>query len=607
MAKKLTDKFEFDGPLYRVAELNREGFSKEARTVRVVFSTTTPVERTVKTPYGARRIAEILSHDEGAMRSARVQKGTAVLLEHDEKLRVGITGGIDIIGNERAETTVKFSRTPLGEQAMNEVDDGTLKWMSAGYRVFTFEVDDERSFINDPGKIHTARAVDWEPFEASFTGIPADINSRVLRSGEKNCESTFKFTRSMTTETIEKPVAPAAPAVDHVKLERVRISEITALGTRFKKTKEAQKAIEDGTAVADFRSMLLDGISVEVNEQPTVTVSTQANRAATPANTQSIGSLFVASDAYRNHVKGSGQRSNAFEIPNVSLRTTLDTTGITSINKLGGVPGMLDQQPLRIANIIASGSTNATTIRYIQEDSFTNSAAAIAEGANKGESALALSEVDAAVRKVATYLKITDEMLSDHEQMKSFVDNRLAYMVQAKVDYYLLNGTGSNNQIKGILNFSGISTQAVGGDYVQDALFKAITKVRATTGFIEPDAVVIHPSDYQNLRLSKDSNGQYLAGGPFTGAYGVGGIVSTNAPIWGLPAIVTTSISQGTALVGSFGMGAQWFQKLGLTVETTNTDGDDFVKNLVTVRAEIRLALACYKPKAFCTVTGIPA
>ena len=309
----------------------------------------------------------------------------------------------------------------------------------------------------------------------------------------------------MPTETIAPPAAPA-PSIDGVKAERTRNSEINALGVRFKKTKEAAAAIDAGTSVADFRSALLDGISVEVNEQPTVTVSTTANRGGNAANSQSIGSLFVASDAYRNHVKGTGQRSNAFEIPNVSLRTTLDTTGITSINKLGGVPGLLDQQPLRIANIIAGGSTNSTTIRYIQEDSFTNSAAAIAEGADKGASALAVSEVDAAVRKVATYLKVTDEMLSDHEQMKSFVDNRLAYMVNAKVDYYLLNGTG-----------------------------------------------------------------------------------------------------QGTALVGSFGMGAQWFQKLGLTVETTNTDQDDFVKNLVTVRAEMRLALACYKPKAFCTITGIPA
>lgn len=598
MAKKLQNKTEartaIGEKFTRSFDIVREAVNKEARTVELAFSSESPVRRW----FGD----EILGHNPGECDLSRLNAGAAFLDQHNHSRQIGVIESARIDADKKGRAVVRFSKSAAAEEIFQDIVDGIRRLVSVGYSV------DEMQMVKSEagGKDETYRVNRWTPFEVSLVSVPADVSVGVGRSAET--DETNQSLKSMPTETIEKPAAPAAPDnTAAVKTERARISEINALGLRFKKTKEAQKAIEDGTAVADFRSALLDGISVEVNEQPTVTVSTVANRGGSAANSQSIGSLFIASEAYRNHIKGTGQRSNAFEIPNVSLRTTLDTTGITSIQKLGGVPGLLDQQPLRIANIIASGSTASTTIRYIQEDSFTNSAAAIAEGANKGESALAISEVDAAVRKVATYLKITDEMLSDHEQMKSFVDNRLAYMVNAKVDYYLLNGTGSNNQIKGLLNFSGISTQAVGGDYVQDAIFKAITKVRATSGFIEPDAVVIHPSDYQNLRLSKDSNGQYLAGGPFTGSYGVGSAVSTNAPIWGLPAIVTTSISQGTALVGSFGMGAQWFQKLGLTVETTNTDQDDFVKNLVTVRAEVRLALACYKPKAFCTVTGIPA
>lgn len=569
----------------RSFDISREAVNVEARTVELAFSSEAPVRRW----FGD----EILGHNPGECDLSRLNAGAAFLDQHDQRKQIGVIESARIDADKKGRAVVRFSKSAAADEIFQDIVDGIRRLVSVGYSV------DEMQIVKSAngGEDETYRVNRWTPFEVSLVSVPADVSVGVGRSAETDETAAINLTPMTATET------PAAPAIDNVKLERVRIAEITALGTRFKKTKEAQKAIEDGTAVADFRSALLDGISVEVTEQPTVTVSTQAN---VRVDKRSIGEQFVASDAYRAHIKGSGQRSHAFEIPNISLRTTLDSTGITSIQKLGGVPGMLDQQPNRIANIIASGSTNSTTVRYIQEDSFTNSAAAIAEGANKGESALAVSEIDAAVRKVATYLKVTDEMLSDHEQMKSFVDNRLAYMVLAKVDYYLLNGTGSNNQIKGLLNFSGISTEAYNGN-VPDAIFKAITKVRATTGFIEPDAVVIHPSDYQNLRLSKDANGQYLAGGPFTGAYGVGNAVSTNAPIWGLPAIVTTSISQGTALVGSFGMGAQWFQKLGLTVETTNTDQDDFVKNLVTVRAEMRLALACYKPKAFCTVTGIPA
>jgi HK97 family phage major capsid protein len=109
-----------------------------------------------------------------------------------------------------------------------------------------------------------------------------------------------------------------------------------------------------------------------------------------------------------------------------------------------------------------------------------------------------------------------------------------------------------------------------------------------------------------NLRLSKDSNGQYSSGGPFLGQYGVGGFTNVGM-IWGLRAVVTVSIAQGTALVGAFKYGGQIFRRQGLTLETTNTDQDDFIKNLHTIRAEERLALAVFKPAAFCSVTNIPA
>src|SRR5699024_12504264 len=101
---------------------------------------------------------------------------------------------------------------------------------------------------------------------------------------------------------------------------------------------------------------------------------------------------------------------------------------------------------------------------------------------------------------------------------------------------------------------------------------------------VNADGVVSHPLDYQALRLSKDCNGQYLAGGPFLGQYGQGGF-SAQPPVWGQTPIITTAIPQGTALVGAGKQAATVYRKGGIRVETSNIDGEDFTHNRFTVLA----------------------
>ena len=108
--------------------------------------------------------------------------------------------------------------------------------------------------------------------------------------------------------------------------------------------------------------------------------------------------------------------------------------------------------------------------------------------------------------------------------------------------------------------------------------------------------------DFQTIRLGKDTAGQYFGGGPFTGAYGNSG-PSNVANIWGLKTVVTTAIAQGTVLVGGFQESAQIFRRQGITLEMTNSNVDDFVNNLLTLRAEERLAVACYRPAGLGKVT----
>lgn len=75
--------------------------------------------------------------------------------------------------------------------------------------------------------------------------------------------------------------------------------------------------------------------------------------------------------------------------------------------------------------------------------------------------------------------------------------------------------------------------------------------------------------------------------------------------LWGVRTVVTPAVAQGTCYVGAFKLGGSVVSKAsGLRVEVANTDQDDFVKNMVTIRAEERLALAVRYPAAFVKISG---
>lgn len=331
----------------------------------------------------------------------------------------------------------------------------------------------------------------------------------------------------------------------------------------------------------------------------------------------SIGTQFIESDAYK---KAAEAWKNAGRVPGVRVgvemqdaalpsqaKATFNTaaTGIeTYINYVGngGQPVMIEQQRLTIRDLLSQGQTTLNSVPYIREVSYNNAATTVAEEGVKPEASFELEDVFAPVKKIAVTAKVSDEMWADFPSLRSYIDNRLRFMVAEREEAQLLSGNGSGSNLTGILNTSGIQTQALGADTRPDALHKAITKIRSI-GFYEPDGIVMHPNDWEAFRLAKDGANQYYAGGPFSGTYGQGGIATDR--IWNLPVVVTTAISENTALVGAFRRGAQIFDRTGVSVDMTNTNEDDFVTNRMTIRVEERLALAVYRPLAFCTLTGI--
>lgn len=325
---------------------------------------------------------------------------------------------------------------------------------------------------------------------------------------------------------------------------------------------------------------------------------------------RSIGEQFVHSEQFKGVKSAKGSR---FSSGSVELKATLTEgaggSGLLVPTYLPGVTQVLFQR-LTIADLIPNGAASGSAVIYLEETAVTNAASSVAEGGAKPGSDLNTDQKTENFRKIATSLKIADEMLQDIPYVQSYVDGRLMLFVQIEEEHQLLKGNGTAPDLTGLLNRSGLTAaQAKGADSAIDAVFKEITKIRAGA-FIDPSAIVMHPTDWQSVRLSKDANNQYYGGGPFTGAYGTAnssdrGNLGSGEMLWGLPVVVTTAIDQGTALVGAFSTCAQIFRKGGVTVEATNSNEDDFLHNLVAIRAEERLALAVYRPAGFGTVTGL--
>lgn len=266
---------------------------------------------------------------------------------------------------------------------------------------------------------------------------------------------------------------------------------------------------------------------------------------------------------------------------------------------------------LVVADLLGQGTITGTAISYFIETGPAEGAfTTVAEGAAKPQ--LHFPDPTTAIdslKKIAGFIKFTDEMMEDLGFVVTEINNRLLYELYKFEETQLLNGNGVGTNLLGLLNRSGIqlASRAANGagtaddESVADAIFRSMTLVRTGSG-LEPDGIVIHPLDYQALRLSKDANGQYFGGGYFQGQYGNGAILQ-QPPIWGLRTVVSTAVAQGTVLVGAFTQGATVYRKGGVRVESTNSHGTDFTENKITTRAEERIALAVRRPAAFVKLT----
>lgn len=331
------------------------------------------------------------------------------------------------------------------------------------------------------------------------------------------------------------------------------------------------------------------------------------------AGMRSLGQFVTADDGYTQFAQArqSGATFHEIEVPGSLFVYNNQFRTIDSSTPQGGgaflpqapnpIPPVVRQMRLFLRDVMSVQQTTLASIPYIREVmpfEWEYSASAVAEGTAKPEVPLDWVLDDAPVRKIAAWVPVTSEIIDDAPTLQGYIDGRLAYMLAVREEYEILNGSGAAPHLKGILQYSDLQLQA----FVTDAmttLGRAIGKVENVDG--EANAIAQNPLDYwamittrHSTQYDGDGNGQL----PYASAFAMGA--------WGLPVIRSRAITQGTALVGSWAMGATLFDRMQTTIRVGNQHSDYFTNNKVAVLAEERVALAVHRPDFFvlATTTG---
>jgi HK97 family phage major capsid protein len=362
------------------------------------------------------------------------------------------------------------------------------------------------------------------------------------------------------------------------------------------------KAVLEKAKGADALQAAIANLTAGMSEENAEVVRRDVRKSLGQQWVESEAGKFFAQKKHQGTRNWASPQAEVFD-PDRVYGTTL-TEGTASGGKLiipdyrPGIQPLLFKK-LTIRDLLASGTTQSTSIVYMVETSFTNAAATVAEGAAKPESTLVFDQVTDPVVKIAHWIPVTEEMLEDVNQIRSYIDARLRLGVELTEEDQLLNGNGTLPNLRGILNRVGLTPPHVftAPETAADAIFAQMMAIFYAS-FVMPTGHVMNPVNWTKIQLGKDTTGNYYGSGPFS---------SAQAPtLWGLPVDVTPSIVAGTALTGAFATQAQVFTHGGMRLDASNSHQDYFIKNLVAIRAEQREGLAVYRPSAFGLTTGLP-
>lgn len=288
--------------------------------------------------------------------------------------------------------------------------------------------------------------------------------------------------------------------------------------------------------------------------------------------------------------------------------TTIIEGGPTVITPpVGGFPifpyrvGLIPYQypPLTMRDVVpVIPLDGSNAVEYVREGAWTTPTAdyQVLEGDKKLQTGVTYTEYTANVRTIANFVKVSRQMVQDVSFIMATIQQRLSLFVLLKEDHEILYGDNAAGHLWGIMpqatkQATYWTPPGTGNTFTSiDELNIAETHIE--NAFYFPTAIVLNPTDEAKIEMLKTSFGSYVLNDRAPRADGL-------VTLWGLPIVTTPNMAVGDFLVGAFPGNCALFDRETITVEIAFQNEDDFVRNLVTIRAEERVAFAVFVPQAF--------
>ncbi len=318
-----------------------------------------------------------------------------------------------------------------------------------------------------------------------------------------------------------------------------------------------------------------------------------------PDQVKSLGQQVVADDRVKEF-KGGRIEIKIDDPGGMKSITSLDASAGAMIDPQR-LPGVIlpPNRTMTVRQMLAQGTTTSNAVEFVRELVFTNNAGMqSAEGALKPESDITYELADAKVRTMAHWIHVSQQALDDAAGLQSQIDSRLRYGLLYQEELQLLKGDGTGTNLEGLVTaasaFNAPASVVAALSNVTNIDVLRVAALQATVNEYMASGFVLNPIDWALIELTKTTEGLYIIGNPSG---------QTGANLWNLPVAATNAMDSDQFLSGAFAQAAQIFDRMDTTVALSTEDRDNFVKNLITVLAEKRLALAIYRGDAMATGT----